>query len=633
VTTELSNFLAWYLQIAVAVIAGALLPFAFRLSAPKPRLAFWYALLAACVILPAIQPWHPGQVLVRSDVSASSGPLRILEDGQSDASKPWTANQVALVIIAGGGLLRLMWLCGGMLRLRRYRRAAELVLPLPDEARSLMQRLGVHASLYLSEDVSSPVTFGVRDPVILLPAGFFDMPVEKREPVICHELLHVQRSDWLYAIGEELVRCALWFHPAVWWLLGRIQLTREQLVDSAVIEYTNAAEHYVDALIAIASTRLEADLAPAPLFLKKRHLRQRVASIVKGVSMSHRSLLLSSIAAFSALPLVLGIAAWQFPLNAAPQEVQDAPGVEVVGGYPKVLHRAPLAYPADARQKGISGGVVVSVTVDSHGEVTDARVVSGTPELRKAALESVLTWHFAMDPWEIAPGDTRPVPPSFEVAIKYTAGPASQPAAKLSSLPPTAKFFPMDRLDTSALPSALRERVAAAVSGVIREGDIVTLERFNELTQAVKGVDSHLTLRGSIRNDKMTLVPALDSGSNVFKGNPYAFTGPPAAASADPSAPQRIRVGGNVQAENIVTKVTPLYPPEAKQARVQGTVRFNATIDKEGHVANLELISGHPLLVPSAVDAVKQWIYRPTLLNGNPVEVMTQIDINYTLTQ
>jgi len=96
---------------------------------------------------------------------------------------------------------------------------------------------------------------------------------------------------------------------------------------------------------------------------------------------------------------------------------------------------------------------------------------------------------------------------------------------------------------------------------------------------------------------------------------------------------QQIRVGGNVQAANLIKKVTPTYPPLAKQARIQGTVRFNAVIGKDGTIQNLTVVSGHPLLVPAATDAVKQWVYKPTLLNGDPVDVLTTIDVNFTLSQ
>ena len=88
-----------------------------------------------------------------------------------------------------------------------------------------------------------------------------------------------------------------------------------------------------------------------------------------------------------------------------------------------------------------------------------------------------------------------------------------------------------------------------------------------------------------------------------------------------------------MQATNLVTKVTPKYPAEAKAAKIQGLVRFAALIGKNGTIENLQLVSGHPLLAQSAMEAVRQWVYKPVLLNGDPVEVITQIDVNYTLSE
>ncbi|HUL17249.1 MAG TPA: TonB family protein [Terriglobales bacterium] len=95
----------------------------------------------------------------------------------------------------------------------------------------------------------------------------------------------------------------------------------------------------------------------------------------------------------------------------------------------------------------------------------------------------------------------------------------------------------------------------------------------------------------------------------------------------------RITRGGNVQAAMLINRVTPQYPPLARQTRISGTVRLHALIAKDGTVQQLEVISGHPLLVQAALDAVKQWRYRPTLLNGEPVEVDTTIDVIFTLNQ
>jgi len=98
-------------------------------------------------------------------------------------------------------------------------------------------------------------------------------------------------------------------------------------------------------------------------------------------------------------------------------------------------------------------------------------------------------------------------------------------------------------------------------------------------------------------------------------------------------AQQRIRQGGSVQAALLVNKVQPVYPPLARQTRISGTVRLHALISKTGSVESLEVISGHPLLVRAAMDAVQQWKYKPTLLNGEPVEVDTTIDVIFSLNQ
>ncbi len=97
-----------------------------------------------------------------------------------------------------------------------------------------------------------------------------------------------------------------------------------------------------------------------------------------------------------------------------------------------------------------------------------------------------------------------------------------------------------------------------------------------------------------------------------------------------PSRPIRV---GSISEANLIRKIQPVYPPLAKSARIQGTVEFTATISKEGAIENLQLVRGHPLLVNAAKEAVLQWRYRPTLLNGQPVEVITDIIVNFTLAQ
>jgi protein TonB len=92
-------------------------------------------------------------------------------------------------------------------------------------------------------------------------------------------------------------------------------------------------------------------------------------------------------------------------------------------------------------------------------------------------------------------------------------------------------------------------------------------------------------------------------------------------------------VGGNVAQASLLQQVKPVYPPLAKQARIQGVVLLEAVINKEGSIDNLRVISGHPLLTQAAIDAVRQWRYKPTLLNNEPVEVVTTITVNFAFSQ
>src|SRR6185503_6267751 len=105
-----------------------------------------------------------------------------------------------------------------------------------------------------------------------------------------------------------------------------------------------------------------------------------------------------------------------------------------------------------------------------------------------------------------------------------------------------------------------------------------------------------------------------------------ANTPPPKVAP-----PQKIRVSSGVAAGNLINQVKPIYPPIAKQAHISGTVLLSATISKNGTIENLKVISGHPMLTQAALEAVRQWRYKPYMLSGEPTEVETQITVNFNL--
>jgi protein TonB len=106
---------------------------------------------------------------------------------------------------------------------------------------------------------------------------------------------------------------------------------------------------------------------------------------------------------------------------------------------------------------------------------------------------------------------------------------------------------------------------------------------------------------------------------------------PPPAPKAPPKEVGPRPIGGKIAEANRIKTVNPTYPQLAKQARIQGDVKFTAIISKDGTIQKLELVSGNPLLVQAAREAVVQWVYRPTMLNGEAVDVITDITVHFTL--
>lgn len=126
-----------------------------------------------------------------------------------------------------------------------------------------------------------------------------------------------------------------------------------------------------------------------------------------------------------------------------------------------------------------------------------------------------------------------------------------------------------------------------------------------------------------------TFVP----GSIATVGVVDTIVPPPPAPipTAKPEPTKPLRMGGTVLEAKMIKRVVPIYPPIAKQARVSGSVRLEGIIAKDGTIQQLRVISGHALLVRAAMDAVRQWVYSPTLLNGQAVEVIAPIDVNFVL--
>jgi len=434
------------------------------------------------------------------------------------------------------------------------------------------------------------------------------------------------------------VRGVLWFHPAVWFIMSRIQLAREQVVDREAVSLLQNRDRYLDALVAVAGHRLRPDLAPAPLFLRKRHLMARVEAVMKEVKMSRSRMAAGVAAACSAVTMAVYAAMWMFPFMGSPamqaQTAPDSPGITVYAGG-VLLHRAPVLTPAGSTA---AGAVAVEATLDAKGEVSDARVVSGPEELRKTALASVLQWHYQPGarlaeisirfepPANAAPTAPRPAIAASSQSVTVVGprpaalgpaalGPAApRPQAPSASTPATFPATVRSISFQGVSPDAeqeLRSRLG------VHEGDSVSESDVANARSAVQSVDGHFVTSYS-------LTSAPGGGSEVALQVRVA-----AQATSSATA---VKTASGAQASRCVNCPPPTYPAVAKQARIQGSVVLDAIIGPDGTVQQMHVVSSqNPLLTPAAMDAVKQWVYQPTMLNGAPVAVSAPVTVNFSL--
>jgi len=348
----------------------------------------------------------------------------------------------------------------------------------------------------------------------------------------------------------------------------------------------------------------------------------------------------------------------------------QAPNV-IISPELKLEQRVDPVYPPLAKLARVQGSVVLGATVGADGSVWDLKVESGHPLLVKAALEAVQQWKFAASPQlpatttitfqfrlpkdEAGGGVVAGVPTQEEKGTAGIAGTVSDPSGArvpnaVVSIDDGSRFA-----KTTATNDAGQFSFSGLTSGsyelkVVRDGFAPFQQNFVRVNGTVR--DS-----GPPSGGQATLI--IPVGSAEYQGDAYAL-GPGATLSRvdivlEPSGimqsmdvtakappgvlekrhaavPKRIRVGGQVEASKLVTSEQPVYPESTRSRGAEGTVVLEAVISMDGAPLSLQVLkSPDPELSEAALTAVRQWRYKPTLLNGEPIEVLTTITINFRL--
>jgi len=345
---------------------------------------------------------------------------------------------------------------------------------------------------------------------------------------------------------------------------------------------------------------------------------------------------------------------------AVSQEPSQTP-IEVSSNSAQSLNvkKVPPVYPPLARQARIQGTVVLNVIITKTGDIGAVRLVSGHPLLAPSAIEAVKQWKY--QPY-LSNGEPVEVTTNLQINFSLAGNP---PSGVVGDTP----GVPADVIGKGAggLP-----RISEAVMRGLRTQKIDPVYPSTALQAGIQGfvlLNVRIDKDGNVADVTLVgghplLVQAAIDAVKQWKYQPFLLNGAPAdvettvrlrfdlsgggnviepevamtelaptiyADTSGPTVPKRVRISQGVAAALVADKVQPEYPPDAREQHIQGNVLLQVIIGKEGSVENIELISGHPLLAPAAIDAVKQWKYRPYLLNGEPVEVQTQVLVNFTL--
>ena len=181
-------------------------------------------------------------------------------------------------------------------------------------------------------------------------------------------------------------------------------------------------------------------------------------------------------------------------------------------------------------------------------------------------------------------------------------------------------------------PAAAVERVVRQIqTDMLNNGELRTPSKIPQKVQMIKEEEAPppMNAGGGVVGGVPGGIPGGQLGGVI--GSVISSTPMAAVPKFVPVTPQRVRISGGVTKGLLIHRQEPVYPTLARAARVQGEVVLSAVISPSGQIENLQLVSGHPMLVPAAMAAVKEWRYKPYLLNGQPVEVETTITVIFTL--
>lgn len=534
----------------------------------------------------------------------------------------WLNTQLpALLLVWAAGVCVLALRLGrGWITVARIRNSGQ---PIADgrvtaAATRIAERLGINRSyrLLTSARVVVPSVIGWIKPAILLPAGVLaGMPASHLEAVLAHELAHIRRADFLVNVLQCTAEVLLFYHPAVWWVSRQIRIERELCADDLAVAVSGDRVAYASALASLESIRAES-LAVA--MVSGDDLLTRVRRMIEP-DVTPRPRISGGFAMTVAMTLLL-LALTGAPTGTSAANVPTAAriGTAIVAALPGPVPASPAPLvpkpatkavppPASPRMQAPQARLT-GVVRDSHGGVIPGATVTIT-----------------------VPQGSQLATPMANRAVTNARG-----AFTFQGL--EAGVYEL----TTSISGFRTNRTRLQIAAGVPQSVIITVE-LGSLTE-------HVTVNSGTGTGTSLPKPRLQTPADLFDlAKSYYQQGrlveaedmtaraialmraeTPAASTAplqEPTGP--VRVGGDVTEPRKTRHVNPIYPAIAVSAAIEGTVIIEATIGTDGTVKNARVLRTMPMLDESALAAVRQWVYTPTKLNGQPVEVVMTVSVSF----
>jgi TonB family protein len=653
---------------AVLVLLGRRWPASWRHAiwlASSIKFLVPFAVLVAiggAIPLPAVDdPGAPSALstvlAIGAPFSASQPPLPVVAAPRVRAPRAWWPLGLGLVWMTGASVFLVS-------RLRKHQRAARLVReswPLV-EGREVdaWRRLSRHnpwaarVRLRGSSARVSPCVIGAWRPVLIWPSGVSaELSDTQLESIFIHELAHVERRDNLTSTMHAAVEIVFWYHPLVWVAGARLAAERERACDEAVLAQGTARVAYADGILRAAAFALPTGESGSPIIGSP--LVQRIEAIMTSdltprFRSWQRAALLVAAACLVLTPIALGAIEARDDRGRVAM-LGDAPTLvsfdvdEVMRAMARAEAPVPRATPAPVPPRATDRSSSTPPASQQGSAIIPAVVGPPTVPQGPGKVAGTIT-----DPMGLRlPGVT------VTLVVRASGAVAHTSVTNAKGEYGMAGVMPGD-YDLQARLAAFR---AFGTSIAMRPGAAVTMAvslQIGAVTETVT-IMSH-TQPPVAESEPMAEAELLDAiARNPDGGQPYldrlallyyrqerliesAAVVDRALALADlqlvelpTRAPSQLRgvvtVGGSIREPRKVRDVKPLYPGAAASGGTSGIVILEARIAPDGTVRDARVLRGAPILAASALGAVRQWQYRPTLLNGVPVDVAMTVTVNF----